>query len=198
MKNIKTLILLTAVLFIFTSCDELVKKDVDVPITFTLIEQIAVPEDSDPKAENKYGVGGSYDILSHPDVANVIGTPDKIKKIQITKIRYEFDNFKGNVDAILSGVIGLPTKNGSGYLGSYIDSYFEINPVNVAEANLLSNQYTLNGDFSKVNEYLSENVELQYAVMGVSTHNPVNFNIVLTVSATVTVEASIDFQGNYN
>lgn len=185
-------------MFVFNGCDELIKKDVDVPITFTVTERIAVPEDSDPKAKNTFTAGGKYDILSHPDIANVIGTPDKIKKVKITKIEYKFENFSGNVDAILSGEIGLSSINAQGYMGVNIGAFFEISPVNVANANLLSNRYTLNGDYNDVNDYLTQYVELQHAVIGVTTHNPAIFNIVLQVTATVTVEASIDLQGNYN
>lgn len=198
MKSIKTIIFLIFLAFILNGCDELIKKDIDVPITIRLVERVTIPEDSDEDAKNVFSAGGKYDILSHPDIANVIGTPDKIKKVKITKIKYGYTNFKGNVDAIISGVIGLPTNSGSGYLGSFIEAYFEIKPVNVAESALLSNQYTLNGDYSKVNEYVTNNVELQYAIMGNATKNPAIFDVVFNITATVTVEASIDFEGNYN
>lgn len=198
MRNLKTILYLSTVLFVFNGCDELIKKDVEVPITIRLVERVTVPEDADEDAKNVFSAGGSYDILSHPDIANVIGTPDKIKKVKITEIKYGYTNFKGNVDAIISGVIGLPTNNGSGYLGSFIEAYFEIKPVNVAESVLLSNQYTLSGDYTAVNEYLSQNIELQYAIMGNATKNPMIFDVVFNIEATVTVEASIDFEGNYN
>ena len=162
-----------------------------------MVERIAVPEDSDPEAENKFLAGGTYDILAHPDIANVIGTPDKIKKVKITAIKYGYSNFSGNVDGMISGVIGLPDTQTS-YLGSHIGSFYEIDIVNVAESDLLERQFTLKGDYTSVNDYLTENVEMQYAFMGRSTHNPMLFDIVLNITATVTVEASIDFEGNYN
>jgi len=202
MKIVKAVVLLSFTIFILLGCDELIKKNVDVPITFTVTQNATVPAKSDPNKTSEFVSGGEYDILSHPDVAEVIGTPDKIKKIKITKILYEFKNFTGNVDATVSGYFSLPRNTNSSSLFSNLDddiaAIFTINPVNVAEAMLLREQFTLNGNFDEVNDYLSQNAIFQHAFVGSSTHNPAIFNIVLTVSATVTVEASIDFKGNYN
>ncbi len=199
MKSMKLIFIAIVAMFIFSACDELIKKDVDVPITFTVSSSMAIPEDSDPNATNAFGNSGSYDILSHPDVANVIGTPDKIKKIKITKIVYEFNNFSGNVDAtVVNGTIDLITiLNPDKYDGSGL-SHFAFSTVNVAKATLLKEQFVLNGNFDGVSDVLSQEAIFFYRIGGTSTHNPAIFNIVLTVSATVTVEASIDFQGNYN
>ena len=65
MKSMKLIFIAIFAMLVFNGCDELIKKDVELPITFTVTERIAIPEDYDPKAENKFAAGGTYDILSH-------------------------------------------------------------------------------------------------------------------------------------
>jgi len=58
--------------------------------------------------------------------------------------------------------------------------------------------FTLNGNFKKVNEYLSQEVILEQSFVGTSTHNPGIFRMLVTFTATVTIEASLDYKGSYN
>lgn len=194
MKPVKVIVSIAFVLFILSGCDELIKKDVDVPITFEVFQEIDIPKTNYEISYFDYD--GYFDILSHPDIANAIGTPDKIKNIKITKIQYEFKNFSGNVDAVINGDIILPEESFSSNIP--FERMFEIAPVKVAESVLLGELYTLNGDFKKVNEYLTQSTIFEYSFSGVSSRNPVNCLMVMHVFATVTVEASLDYKGNFN
>ncbi|QGY47317.1 hypothetical protein GM418_27715 [Maribellus comscasis] len=197
MKSVKIIVLITFVLIVLSGCDELVKKDVDIPINFNVTQNVVVPGDSDPNKDTEFVSAGEYDILSHPDVANAIGTPDKIKKVKITEIFYEFKNFSGNVDADITGNFVFPkdTKLSFDY---DTEEQFYIGPVRVANADLFNELYTLDENFDNINSYLSTATIFYHAFIGSSTDNPAIFDIVLKVSATVTVEASLDFEGNYN
>lgn len=195
MKSLKKIIVLNLILILLSGCDELIKKEVDVPITFEVFQEIDKQETSDQ--EPIFRIEGYFDILSHPDIANAIGTPDKIKKIKITKIQYEFRNFEGNVNAKINGNIYLP--EGKSYPNPSPDYYsYTIPPVKVVESVLFKELYTLDGYFNKVNEYLTKTTVFEYSFSGYSSHYPVNFYMVFHVSATVTVEASIDYKGNFN
>lgn len=195
MKSLKTVFLLSASIFILCACDELITKDVDVPITFEVFQEIDIKADPNPYQMVTFEYDGFYDILSHPDVANAIGTPDKIKKVQITKIKYEYRNFKGNVDAVIRGDVIMPEESFTHNIP--FDRMFAMKSVKVAESALFSEQYTLDGNFNKVNEYLSQSAVFEYAFSGVTTHNPVNVITVFKVYATITVEASLDYKGNF-
>ncbi|MCG6188072.1 hypothetical protein [Maribellus maritimus] len=195
MKPVKNFVLIGLTLFIVTGCDELIKKNVDVPITFEVFQEIDKQETNEQNPT--FSFEGYFDILSHPDVANAIGTPDKIKKIKITKIQYEFRNFEGDVDAVINGKIYLPEEKSVSDPSPEYYTY-SIPPVKVAESVLLKELYTLDGYFNKVNDYLTETTVFEYSFHGYSSHYPVNFYMVLHVSATVSVEASIDYKGNYN
>jgi len=200
MKSLKTVFFLSASIFIFSACDELITKNIDVPIKFNVIQNIKVDGGTDPNESTKFITAGEYDILTHPDIADVIGTPDKIKKIKITEIVYEFYNFTGNLETILSGDFVFATNP---YVPGDLNykpkglAYFDIQPVNVAEAWILREQFKLEGDYEGLNEYFTKKTFLHYGIEGYSSHNPAKFDIVLTVSATVTVEASLDFEGNF-
>lgn len=196
MKTLQSIVLLLLTFLLFSGCDELITKNVDVPVYFEVFTEIDVQGDTSPDKDVKFIVGGEFDILSHPDVANAIGTPDKIKKVKITKIQYNYKNFVGNVDAVLSGTISMPriTKSSD----EDIVKEYTINPVKVSESILINEQFTINGNFDGVNEYLAKEAKFQYAFVGISSHNPVNVWMVIKVTAEVSVEASIDWQGNYN
>lgn len=195
MKNIITFTLSSLLFILINSCDKLATKDIDVPLSFEVFQEISVPTQSYPSKVADFEYDGMFDIFSHPDVTNAIGTRDLIKKIKITKIQYEFKNFSGNTDAVIKGDIILPEESFSSNIP--LQKMFEISNVKVAEAVLTRELYTLQGNFNDVNEHLTKSTIFEYGFAGISTHNPVKVWMVLKVSATVTVEATIDWQGNY-
>ena len=195
MKNIRTLALIPVLFFLLNGCDKLATKDIDVPLSFEVFQEIDVPPQSYPSQVADFEYDGMFDIFSHPDITNAIGTRDLIKKIKITKIQYEFKNFSGNIDAVIKGDIILPEESFSSNIP--LQKMFEISNVKVADAVLTKELYTLQGNFNDVNEHLTKSTIFEYSFAGISTHNPVKVWMVIKVSATVTVEATFDWEGNY-
>ncbi len=192
MKSFKINILLFAAAIFSGGCDELAVKNVQVPVSFKLSEKIVIPENSDPNAVSTFISGGQFDIVSLPDVADVAGTPANIKKIKIDKIKYEFSDFSGDTDAVVTGELLLPTMKMTSEINVENAAHFAIDPVKLAEASPQKEQFTIDENFDEVNEYLSKNTTLQYAFRGSSTHNPVSVNIVLTVSVLVITDVSLN------
>ena len=190
MKLFKIVSLIFASAILLAGCDKIAVKNVQLPVSFKVSQKIVIPEDLDGNPDNSFLVGGEYDILNVPEVAEVAGTPEEIKKIQITKIQYRFSNFSGNVDAVVSGELLLPQEKVTSY--DDIIVRFSIKPVNVANSVLLGELYTFDGDYAGVNEYLSKNSEFQFAIEGQTSRNPAIFNMELIVSAVVTTDVSIN------
>ena len=168
--------------------EEAADRELDVPITFTLPLDVAVAEiagsmDMGTSFESSFGV---FDVLSAPEVSSRIAEPDAISKIRVTRATYEYQNFSGNVDAVMEGNIGF----GTGGIGGLIE--FMTEPVNVANADLIGDQFTLNGDFETLSDRLTNGNSVVAAIYrGNCSHNPVIVQVLVTVDAVITVD--LDF-----
>lgn len=187
LKSISYLIII-AVLFI--NCDELKDAiedtEVDITTSYTSTITIDAVEQDNPEDDVSFQESDAFDILNNPDVADAIGTPEQIKKVEILGISYEYKNFSGNVDAMtLNNTFFLAT----GFMNG---QYFPVANNNIAEADLFGTQFNLSGDFSAVNSYASEARIFVYVYSGSVTDNPALFDIEVTVTAKVTVELNID------
>jgi len=189
MKYLKYSLFVCLCLFL-SSCDEedvlefFEDPEVDITTNFVLSVGVDIQPLSDPEQSVSFFEGTAIDILSNPQVAEEIGEPDRIKEVVINSITYEFKNFTGNVDADVVGFISLPGPDG--------DVSYDVPSVNAAEADLFGTIYNLEGNFSPVNQQVSELKGIGFIFSGNSSHNPVDFRLEVVINATVTVEVNLD------
>jgi len=176
-------------LILFTGCEEakelIDNQEIDVNTSFVVSFSFGIPEMADPTTPVDYGRSEGYDILSNPEVAERIGDPDRIKKVVINSIQYEFRNFTGNVDANASGRFVFEP-------GSQGNNVFETETVNIANSDLLGTIYTLQGDFEDISQRISQDRRVFFTNAGTSSHNPAGWIIDVFFNVTVTVELDAD------
>lgn len=176
---------------VLNSCDEddildfFEDPEVDVNVNFVVPVQINSPTLSFPTQRVEFARTGAYDVLAHPQVAEEIGEPERIKKVVINSITYEFINFSGNVDAEVEGELRFP-------IGPLTEDNFYMPSVIAAESDLFGTVYTINGNFENVNAYITNSKFVEFTYRGAATHNPVNFTLQVIINATVTVELNLD------
>lgn len=171
--------------------EELIEEEIDIPLTFegnlNITSRSSVSDIDDPitiRTESAF-----YDIASDPDVSELIGDNSEIQKIKINRIRYSYSDFEGNDMAqVLEGGFSFRVINN-------IERNIPINDVgvNVAEADFNNSVFTVEQDFSSVEEGLNElfqTVIISY--FATLSHNPVDFVVGITVDVTVTVKPDID------
>ncbi len=184
MKILK-IIFAASVLMLFYACDILDELDeqteVDVTTTYTGVMNIGVPEVFGiPDESSRVQESGGIDLIANPDVADVIGSPEQIKNVEIKRITYEYRNFNGNVDTdLIDGFLQFTISP----IGAY-----SIGDVNVAESDLLGTVYTLSGDFSPVNEQVNKTKVFVYVLQSTATHNPATFQVVINVTMKLRVK----------
>lgn len=164
-------------------CDEvedIINQEVTVNSSFVVDIPITVVESNDPNFPD-FGRGVSYDVLSNPDVVELVGTPDRIKKIVINSVRYEYRNFTGNVDTDINGQFVFSTGANSG-------EAFPTPLVNVAQADLLGDIFTLSGNFEAVSETATNQKKVDFSYAGFASDNPASFIVQVIISADITVE----------
>lgn len=195
-SNIKAIIMKIRILLLFItlgvciSCDELEEllEDREVTVTTSYVNTISIdsPMTSNPDDDVSFQAGGGFDFLNNADVAEVIGTPEQIKKIEIVSIKYEYKNFSGNVDA--------KTKGSYFYLATEFmnGETFPVQNENVAEADLLGSVFNLSGDFSQVNSFITDGKIFSYVYSGSLTDNPAVFSVEVTITAKLTLEVNLD------
>jgi hypothetical protein len=190
MKYFKFFFLLTLCLSM-NSCDEeeilefFEDPELDITTNFVFNMTISSPMVSDPTERVYFNDIVAYDIISNPQVAEEIGEPERIKKVVINSVVYEFKNFSGNVDAEVRGSLGFPGPDGE-------DINFDMAEVNAAEADLLNNVYSINANFSGISERATSLKGIGCVYFGSSSHNPVDFSLQVIVNATITVEVNLD------
>lgn len=180
---------LIGLFIIVSSCDELedaIDKEVDITTSYTNSVTLDVLSENDPAMEIPFQASNGFDLFNNADVAEVIGTPEQIKKIQIVSIQYEYRNFSGNVDA--------KTKNSYFFLGTaFMDGQsFPVADQNIAEADVFGTRFNVSGDFSRVNDFITEGKIFTYLYNGSVTHNPVNVVVEITLTLKLTVEVNLD------
>ena len=189
MKYSKLLILYLALVIGFTGCDKVKElidmQEIDLDTSFVVSFPFGITAMTDPATPVDFGRSMGYDILSNPDVAERIGTPEQIKKVVINSIQYEFRNFTGNVDANVSGAFIFEP-------GSQGDNVFIAETVNLANSDLLGTIYTLQGNFEGISERISQDRRVFFTNSGTSSHNPAGWIIDVIFTVTVTVELNAD------
>lgn len=187
MKTIKSFIVIVLIISPILSCeelDELLVKDIDVPISFVIdINNLSVPDDPNEDADNSFNEGSNFNVRSNPDVANVISKPEQIKKVILNSVKYEYRNFSGNVDAIVTGAIEFFIS------GSTVSETFVTERINVAQASLTTETFNLD-DAQGVKMPLDNSGTVYVIYRGYSSENPIQFDTRLIVNATVTVEVN--------
>jgi len=191
MKNQSKYVLLGLALFTLIACDvieDIVEQDIDIPVTLVLDLDIIVPENAEAPSTPRsfFATPNAIDVLNIPEISDRFGTPEQIQGIRITNVQYEYRNFSGNVDAVLSGSFNF-------FGGSpNTETFYPAEPVNAAEADLLGDRFNLNGDYSPINEVLETTTVFAVGYDGLTSHNPVIVGVRLTISATVTGTIDID------
>ena len=191
MKSTKYLFLFVLVPLLFCSCEEddltdfFSDPEIDINTSFAIPLTIDEGANPDPNEMVGFGQIGGYDILTNPDIAEQVGEDDRIERVVITSVTYEFRNFSGNVDANVQGTMEFP-------VGSGPNEVYNMPSVNAAESDLLENVYNLNGDFTSVSERITESKNVVFSYSGTSTHNPVSFILEVIVNVRVTVRLNID------
>ncbi|MEM1003086.1 MAG: hypothetical protein AAGH46_10600 [Bacteroidota bacterium] len=189
MRRVKTLLLLCPILFL--ACDDedlldfLEDPEIDVTTNFVFSFDVASPQLTDPNERVSFSNIQAIDILSNPQISEEIGEPERIKKVVINSVTYEFKNFSGNVDADVRGFLGFPGPDAQ-------DQNFEMQEVNAAESDLFVYIYTLNGDFTGISARVTELTGIGCVYLGSSSHNPIDFTLEVIVNATVTLELNVE------
>lgn len=185
MKAFRYIILICPLLFF--SCEELeelLEEDIEVSISFqgnleVESETLLNPEESiEINSE-----GATYNITEDPEISELLesGTgTGEIKKIEITQIRYLFQDFEGNVDANVTGAIQILDP-------SMFIQGFETVQTNLAMADQNNTLFTIDGDFSDINERITESGSLIVLFAGTASDNPVYFDVDITVLVKVTI-----------
>ena len=192
MKTIKSFLVLILIISPLLSCedlDEILVQEIDIPLSFVIdINDISVPDDQSPDAENTFLELGNYRISNNPDVDKYIHSEEQIKKIILNSVRYEYRNFSGNVDAIASGEIEFEAETYDTNNGK--DVSLAIQPVNVAEASLSTELFNLQGAQGVSIPFDNVDGDINFVFLGTSTANPLIFDARFTVNVTVTVEVN--------
>ena len=187
MKRFSLVTVLLIAVFNF-SCDELeelVPDEIDITTSYVSNLNISSAMTNDPDESVMIQESFAFDFLNNSDVTEHVGTPEQIKRIEIVSVKYEYKNFSGNVDASSNCSLGLAR----GFMSL---DFFEVTDTNFAEADLFGTLFTLSGDYSQVNDYVSDSKLFGGVYTGSSTHNPVDFTVEVTVTARLTLEINLD------
>ncbi len=175
-------------LFPLLACDaleELVEQEFDENISFVLSFGVDSEATGNPDEEVSLNTtSNSYFIAEDPNIRGIINDPNEIKKIKINSIRYEYKNFSGNVDAKVVSAFSIG-------IGFGQDEIFTTPSTNVAQAALLGELFTLEGNLDKVSDFATESGGVQMLHGGSATHNPVNFVTEVTINVTVTIQVDV-------
>jgi len=188
MKTIKSFLVLILIISPLLSCeeaDELLAKDLDIPISFVVdINNTNVPDDPNEDADNRFRGYGEFSVLSNPDVAKNISKPERIKKLILNSVKYQYRNFSGNEDAFVNAALGFH-KSG-------LDSpeLFDTGSYNVAQVSLSGESIDIE-DAQGFKMPLDSRGHFNVSYDGYSSANPLIFDTRLIITATVTVELRV-------
>lgn len=187
MKTLKAMVVGSAILFFF-ACELSELNDaleepteVDITTTYTRVMNIGVPEVfENPDESSTVTEADGFDLIDNPDVAEVIGTPEQIKNVEVVSVKYEYRNFSGNVDTYLINGFFQFTENQSGT--------YPFPDVNIARSDLLGTVNSLYGDFTPINESINRSKILGYYIYATANHNPATFQVVVSITLRLRVE----------
>lgn len=187
MKKIKYILASVFCIALIFSCDELeelLEEDIEVNISFQGELSIESETLLDPTSSVEFNSEGAfYDVTDDPEIAELLesGTgTGEIEKIEITQIRYLFQDFVGNSDAVVSGGFQLIDQT------MFVQG-FATAQTNLAMADQNNTLFTINGDFTEINERLTESGTVLILYAGTASDNPVEFNVDVTIFVKVTI-----------
>jgi len=171
--------------------EELIEQEFDVSLSFegdlNIISKSPVSDISDPISVRTEIA--TYDITSDPEVAEVISNKNEVTKIKIDRIRYSYKDFEGNDEAfVIEGGFSFILINN-------IERTIQISDtnINVAEADFRNDAFSIEDDFSSIEEGFNENFQtILISYFGTLSDNPVDFIVGITVDVTVTIKPDID------
>ncbi|MFD2726559.1 hypothetical protein [Hyunsoonleella rubra] len=181
-------LLLMAIIFFCSSCEELeelIEEEFEVQTTFITELETNVPNASSPEeAVNFKSNLGFWDFTQDPNVSEYLGDPDEITKIEINSVRYFYKNVTGNEDAHVQGEMVFSVGQGG-------ESYSTVQ-TNLAQADFNNTAYNLAGDFSPVNNAITQFRSIGFFYEGSVSDNPVRFTTDVSITVTVTIKPDID------
>ncbi|MEM1002320.1 MAG: hypothetical protein AAGH46_06710 [Bacteroidota bacterium] len=183
--------LITLLVFAFAiislSCDdieELFEEEIEIETTFITELETNVPNDASQDAVEFQSNIGIWNFREDPNIIDFLGSPDEIQKIEITSVRYFYKDVVGNSDAFVEGEIVIV----SGQAAEEFDSVV----VNLKQADENNTLFTLEGDFTNVDNALSQFDALAFYYSGSVSDNPVRFITDVSITAIVTIKPDID------
>ncbi|MEO1030691.1 MAG: hypothetical protein AAFX55_04765 [Bacteroidota bacterium] len=172
---------------VFFSCDEieeLLEEEIDIETTFITELEINVPNGPTPETPMDFqSNSGLWDFREDPNVMEYLGDSDEITKIRINSVRYFYKDVVGNTDAFVEGEIVIAV----GQAGEE----FETAVVNLSQADFNNTLFTLEGDFTNVNEALTQLRVIAFFYSGSVSDNPVSFITDVSINCTVTIKPDI-------
>ncbi|WP_299523277.1 hypothetical protein [Winogradskyella sp.] len=185
MRILKCIFLFCPLLFFY--CDEveeLLEQEIDIETTFITELEINVPNVPTPETPMDFQSNtGLWDFREDPNVMEYLGDSDEITKIRINSVRYFYKDVVGNSDAFVEGEIVIAV----GQAGEE----FETAVVNLAQADFNNTLFTLEGDFTRVNEALTQLRAIAFFYSGSVSDNPVSFITDVSINCTVTIKPDI-------
>jgi len=170
-------------LFLCHGCDdteELFEEEIEVETTFITALKINVPKDALRDAVQFQSSIGFWNFREDTNVEEYLGSPD-----EITAVRYFYKNVMANEDAFVEGEMILVVGQGG---SEEFDSV--INRLKQADEN--STLYTLEAEFSKVNNALSQIDVFAFYYRCSVSDSPVSFTTNVSITAEVTIKPNLD------
>ncbi|WP_298904378.1 hypothetical protein [uncultured Psychroserpens sp.] len=188
MKAIKCVIMICS-FFCMVSCEDEIRDllddpEIDINASFVIPITVDVEGLNNPNQQITFSELGVYDLLSNPQIAEEVGEADRIERVVVNSITYEFKNFSGNVDADVGGLLLF-------IVNSEAES-FNLQTVNAAESDLFETVYNLPGNFEIISDKITETKTVFFNYNGNATHNPVAFTLQVIINATVTLRLNIN------
>ena len=177
----------------FYGCDEVEELlEFDVSLGFEgdllITEQSAVGDITDEVSVTSETA--FYNIKEDPDVAEFLAEGAEIKEVKIESIRYSYKDFVGNQEArIQSGQFSI-TSNSGAFSGTESFPLSEAN-INISEADFNNEVFTLLGDFSSIENGLTNSGVFAVRYQGTFSDNPVDFKVGISVRLTVTIKPAL-------
>ncbi len=187
----KKYIILTGVFglcLVTSSCEELeelFEEEIDIQTTFITELETDVPHGaSSDEAVNFRSNLGFWDFTKDPNVADAIGDPDEITKIEINTVRYFYKNVVGNEDAHVVGEMAFSVGQGG--------EFYSTAQTNLKDADFNNTLFTLEGDFTPVNKAITQFRSIGFFYQGSVSDNPVSFTTDVSITVTLTIKPDID------
>ncbi|MEM9679110.1 MAG: hypothetical protein AAF901_02200 [Bacteroidota bacterium] len=161
------------------------EEEIEVQSTFITELETNVPNGATPEEAMEFQSNlGFWNFAEDPNVVEFLGDPDEITKIEINSVRYFYKDVVGNPNAFIEGEIIFVAGQGS--------DAFETAVVNLAQADFNNTLFTLEGDFTTVNQAMTQFRSIGFSYSGSVSDNPVNFITDVSITVTVTIKPDLD------